>query len=76
MLCFSNIQVLANSTKFSIKIFKTQKNKQSFRVSQWSNYTLNWDKKLVPTMATMAINQLTILAMLLFEKYVKSKMLI
>jgi len=29
----------------------------------------------VPTMATMAINQLTILAILLFEKDVKFKML-
>jgi len=30
---------------------------------------------LVPTMATMAINQLTIFTMLLFEKGIKSKML-
>jgi len=73
MLCFSNIQVLANSTKFSMKIFKTRKNKQSFRVSQWLNYKLNWGNKLVPIMTT---NQLTILAMLFFEKSVKSKMLI
>jgi len=66
--------VLTNSTKFSMKIFKTQKNKQSFRVSQWSNYKLNLSKMLVPNMATMAINQLTIFTMLLFKKGIKSKM--
>jgi len=70
LLYFSNIQVLTNSTKSSMKIFNKRKNKQSFRVSQWSNYKPNWGKKFVPTMAT---NQLT---MLLFEKGVKSKMLI